>query len=149
MTPFRHVLVAHDFSAFADTAFERAVEIAARYGATLTVAHVYQPLVASIPEGLVLYSAAHFAEFMGQINDRLEQLRLRAVGLGATGATAIVRQGPPHVELCGYAREHSVDLIVVGSHGRTGVMHALVGSVAEKVVRKAPCPVLVVRSDAA
>lgn len=149
MTPFRHVLVAHDFSSFADVALERAVDVATRYDAQLTIIHVYQPIVASIPEGLVLYSAAHFAEFMGKLNDHLEAVRARAVELGARQATAAVRQGPPHAELCDYAREHAVDLIVVGSHGRTGLAHALAGSVAEKVVRKAPCPVLVVRGPAA
>ncbi len=149
MTPFRRVLVAHDFSSFADTALERAAEIAGRYGAALTIVHVYQPIVATIPDGLVLYSAAHFADFMGEINRHLEQLQQRALGFGATSTTTVVRQGPPHVELCDYAREHEIDLIVVGSHGRTGLMHALVGSVAEKVVRKAPCPVLVVRTEGA
>ena len=54
-------------------------------------------------------------------------------------------EGRPFVEIIRYARENEIDLIVISTHGRTGLKHALFGSVAEKVVRKAPCPVLVVK----
>ena len=54
-------------------------------------------------------------------------------------------EGRPFVEIIRYAREHDIDLIVMGTHGRSGLAHALMGSVAERVVRKAPCPVLTVR----
>ena len=57
------------------------------------------------------------------------------------------RQGPPFLEIIRYAKENEIDLIVLGTHGRTGLAHVLLGSVAEKVVRKASCPVLTVRSD--
>jgi nucleotide-binding universal stress UspA family protein len=56
-----------------------------------------------------------------------------------------VRQGPPFLEIVRYAQEANIDLIVLGTHGRGGLAHMLLGSVAEKVVRKAPCPVLTVR----
>ena len=57
------------------------------------------------------------------------------------------RQGPPFLEILRYAKEVNADLIVMGTHGRSGLVHMLIGSVAEKVVRKAPCPVLTVRPD--
>ena len=56
-------------------------------------------------------------------------------------------EGRPFVEIIRYARDHKIDLVVIATHGRTGLTHALFGSVAEKVVRKAPCPVLVVKRD--
>lgn len=59
----------------------------------------------------------------------------------------VIRMGTPFVEIVRYAKEKEIDLIVMGTHGRTGVVHALIGSVAEKVVRKAPCPVLTVRPE--
>ncbi len=58
---------------------------------------------------------------------------------------AIVTQGIPFAEIISTARENDIDLIVIGSHGRTGITHMMLGSVSEKVVRKAPCPVLTVR----
>ena len=63
------------------------------------------------------------------------------------GSCVIVRTGTPFVEIVRHAKENDVDLIVMGTHGRTGLVHALIGSVAEKVVRKAPCPVLTVRPE--
>ena len=57
------------------------------------------------------------------------------------------RTGPPFVEIIRYAKEHDVDLLIMGTHGRGGLAHMLLGSVAEKVVRKSPCPVLTVRPD--
>ena len=58
----------------------------------------------------------------------------------------VVRPGRPFLEIIRYAREHSIELVVMGTHGRTGLKHVLMGSVAERVVRKSPCPVLTVRS---
>ena len=65
----------------------------------------------------------------------------------AAGKTIVrvVRQGSPFLEIIRYAKEKGIDLIVIGTHGRTGLAHVFMGSVAEKVVRKAPCPVLSVR----
>jgi nucleotide-binding universal stress UspA family protein len=65
----------------------------------------------------------------------------------AKRVTRSVIRGTPFVEIVRYAREQNVDLIVMGTHGRTGLEHALIGSVTEKVVRKAPCPVLTVRPE--
>ncbi len=60
---------------------------------------------------------------------------------------AIVVQGVPFVEIISTAKENDIDMIVIGSHGRTGITHMMMGSVSEKVVRKAPCPVLTVRKS--
>ena len=67
------------------------------------------------------------------------------IGQSAKTIVKVVRQGPPFLEIVRYAQEANIDLIVLGTHGRGGLAHMLLGSVAEKVVRKAPCPVLTVR----
>jgi nucleotide-binding universal stress UspA family protein len=116
-------------------------------GARVTLVHVYQPLIAAIPDGLVLYSADQFADFHNKVAAQLDVAKADAERAGIANVETEVRQGAPHTEMVQFARDNAVDLIVMGSHGRTGLAHALVGSVAEKVVRKAPCPVLVVRGD--
>ena len=65
-------------------------------------------------------------------------------GLGKAPITAAMF-GKPHVQICAYAGEKQIDLIVIATHGRSGISHALMGGTAEKVVRKSPCPVLTVR----
>ena len=60
-------------------------------------------------------------------------------------AKKVIRTGAAFVEIIDYARSESMDLIIIGTHGRTGLEHILIGSVAERVIRKAPCPVLTVR----
>jgi nucleotide-binding universal stress UspA family protein len=76
-------------------------------------------------------------ERLSKIMANREQLELKP--------TFLVLSGAPYIEIVGYANDHAIDLIVMGTHGRGPVAHALMGSVAEKVVRNAPCPVLTVR----
>ncbi len=119
----REVLVATDFSEIADEAVRAARQHAERFGARLHLLHVLET-----------------AE--GDAAQRLAQL---SEGLGAS-VPVLVRApaGDPANEIARYASEHGVDLIVVGTHGRTGMSRALLGSVAERVIRTAPCPVLAV-----
>ncbi|MBT3878803.1 MAG: universal stress protein [Candidatus Scalindua sp.] len=84
-------------------------------------------------------------------NETLEQLRIKLLDCipeemrDDMDVEAIVIQGIPFVEIISTSREKEIDMIVMGSHGRTGISHMMLGSVSEKVVRKAPCPVLIVR----
>jgi nucleotide-binding universal stress UspA family protein len=119
----REVLVATDFSEIAEEAVRAARQHAERFGARLHLLHVLET-----------------AE--GDAGERLARL---GQGPGAT-IPVLVRApaGDPAHEIARYAREHGVDLIVIGTHGRTGVSRALLGSVAERVIRTAPCPVLAV-----
>ncbi len=66
---------------------------------------------------------------------------------GAVPSEAFVKVGLPFVEVVSFAKDEKIELIIVATHGHSGVEHVLFGSTAEKIVRKAPCPVLVVRSD--
>jgi nucleotide-binding universal stress UspA family protein len=143
----RRILVPIDFSADADVAMQYAIDLARSFGASVDVLHVVEnPLAAG------MWSAeAYRVEIAGlQINlvrDARERLRKEIARAGAlpNGLEHDVRVGHPATTIVDYAREKAVDLIVMGTKGRTGVAHVLAGSVAERVVRTAPCPVLTVR----
>ena len=79
------------------------------------------------------------------VNQRLDETEKKAGELGIEDIVKIIRFGNPYHEIINIAKEENVDLIVIGTHGRSGIAHFLIGSVTEKVIRTAPCPVLVVR----
>jgi hypothetical protein len=93
MTPFRHIMVPYDFSDFAKAALARAVDLAKRYGARVTLVHVYQPLIAAIPDGLVLYSADQFADFHNKVAAQLDVAKADAERAGIANVETEVRQG--------------------------------------------------------
>lgn len=143
----RRILVPVDFSPPSDYALAYAGSLAADFGASLHVLHVV--------EDRVLSGAWPAEVYLGQLpglRDELikdaeahveEGVKLAATrGLQATGQVLV---GLPFQTIIDSARAADVDLIVMGTHGRTGFTHLLLGSVAERVVRHAPCPVLVVR----
>lgn len=139
-------LVPVDFSVYADQAVEYAIRLAGKLDARLTLLHVIQPLPwgdggvgAALPYP---YSQALEAEITRCMQGYLAQM----AAAGIDGEMAVVH-GVPFQEIVATARLQQVDLIVMGTHGRTGLPHVLLGSVAEKVVRLAPCPVLVVRQS--
>jgi len=139
------ILVPIDFSPSADQAMAWAMDLARRYGASLIVAHVLQPVAwPASPDGLMLTPTDLLATTRRELDASLERTRasIEAAGIGAKAA---LLDGTPAAEIAALARRAGADLIVMGTHGRTGLQHALLGSVAEKVVRTAPCPVLTVR----
>jgi nucleotide-binding universal stress UspA family protein len=141
----KHVLVAHDFGETAQEALVYALDLAEQLKARVTIVHAYEIPIYGFPEGLALN-----AEVVGRIEavsaKALEGVveRARRPGVDVDG---VLRQGPAWSEIGGAAAEVKADLIVIGTHGRTGLAHALLGSVAEKVVRTAHCPVLTVHSS--
>lgn len=144
--PIRHILVAHDLNDTSDAALEYALNLARPLGARVTVLHAYEIPSLGAPEVLIL--ATDWTKQIGVVaRERLDKIVADARTSG-TPVTAELREGAAWREIDTVAREGSVDLVVVGSHGRHGLPHALLGSVAEKVVRTAPCPVLVVRAHA-
>ena len=140
MIAIKRILIPTDFSETSSAAIEYAIDLAGRYQASLHLLHVIEkravPPEAEFPLGI----------FEGQTvtRERLVGL-LTPVQRTAFRADFAVVIGSPSVEIARYAKAHEIDLIVMGTHGRSGVSHLLMGSVAEKVVRKAPCPVLTVR----
>ncbi len=144
MRPFKRILVPVDFSPHSEEAIRYAVDVAQKYGATLTLTHVYQPIAYSVPDGLVFYTPAQLGELLSELERQLEQMRVQAEKAGALRVESKMLQGVPSDEVAALAKDGGYDLIVMGTHGRTGLRHALMGSVAERVLRSAPCPVLTV-----
>jgi nucleotide-binding universal stress UspA family protein len=142
---FTRILVATDFSACADAALRAATALARAMGSTLAIVHVQSPLPAyAFAEGAAPDLARLEEDQRRWAQERLEQQAetVRASGLGVSTA---IRVGTPADEVVEAAREMGADLIVVGTHGRTGLNRLLIGSVAERIVRTAPCPVLTIR----
>ena len=143
----RHILVPTDFSQYANYAVDYALELAKTLQARLTFIHVIHltPLVTGDIGSLGISS--YLAEIESDAQQRMQTLLNRVHQQGGQGETTIV-QGVPFQVIIETAESRDVDLIVMGTHGRTGLTHVWMGSVAEKVVRLAPCPVLVTRGTA-
>lgn len=146
MSPFRKLLVPVDFSPSADEAIRVAAAMATAFGASLTVFHSCQIPVYPLPEGVVLPAASDLGAVLAAARTQVEREGALARALGVAGVDEAVAEGPAAAEIVRVAREGGYDLIVMGTHGRTGFRHLLLGSVAEKVVRTAPCAVLTVHA---
>jgi nucleotide-binding universal stress UspA family protein len=148
MRVFRRILHATDFSSASRPALARAIALARQNQAPLWVAHSLPPLVAPFG-GEVAYLPPGTYEAIDRsarehAQKQLETLVERAKQAGVR-ATALLLDGSPHEQIPRAARRTHADLLVIGTHGRTGLTKVLLGSVAERVVRLAPCPVLTVR----
>ena len=135
-----------DFSDASRAAMEVAADLARRTGAELVLLHAYPIPGYTFPDGSVVASPKMMQDLADQAERHLEEWRADAAKL--VGAPRVGTQkavGEPAAEIVSYAKSAGVDLVVVGTHGRTGLEHALMGSVAERVVRRAHCPVLTVR----
>ena len=146
MLTIKTVLVPTDFSDASESALRYGKAMAEKFGATLHVVHVMEDLLAHA------WAAEVYVSSMPQLRDEIEkESRLRLGALLTDGerkafrAETALLAGNPFLEIIRYAKTHGIDLIVMGTHGRGPIAHMLLGSVAEKVVRKSPCPVLTVR----
>jgi len=152
MVTYKNILFCTDFSANAQAALPYAIDLAKKYGAALHLLHVYQ-------------DAGHIAEFelssdtksdyirvaqlMGkEMEERLDALCQQIVKELGSCERKMVR-GKAYIEIVRYAKEMGTDLIVMGSHGLSGLEHVLFGSTAERVLRESPCNVLIVKRGAA
>jgi nucleotide-binding universal stress UspA family protein len=143
MIKLERILIPTDFSDYSKQASKYACELAKRFTAELHLLHVVQPLILPESGGLLPQDIV-----IGEEGSRKELEELTDPGFDqASRVIRKIQTGTPFVEIVRYARDNDMDLIVMGTHGRTGLIHALMGSVAEKVVRKAPCPVLTVRPE--
>jgi nucleotide-binding universal stress UspA family protein len=135
-----------DFSDASRAAMEVAADLARRFGAELVLLHAYPIPGYTFPDGSVVASPKMMQDLADQAQRHLEEWRLDAEKLaGAPRVAAEKGVGEPAAEIVAFARSNAVDLLVLGTHGRTGIEHALMGSIAERVVRRAHCPVLTVR----
>jgi nucleotide-binding universal stress UspA family protein len=145
--PFKKILCATDFSDDARRAFRASLDLEQGTGGSVTLLHVVQPPWYSMPPAG--YGFIETGDLAGQLDAiaarSLDEWRKSAIEEGYPPAEVVRAQGVPWHEIVEFAKRGSYELIVVGTRGRTGVARALLGSVAEKVVRHAPCAVLVVR----
>jgi nucleotide-binding universal stress UspA family protein len=145
MIPFRKILVPTDFSKHSSAAIDAAADLSRRYEASVTLAYVFEPVTYALPEGHVMQSPPQLDEMRSAFEQRLAQVATEAETAGALRVESKLLTGPVASEISDFAEKGEFDLIVMGTHGRTGLRHLVLGSVAEKVVRTAPCAVLTVR----
>ena len=147
MKLFRRILHPSDFSPASRRAFAKAVELAKGSGAQLLIVHVL-PALPLIPD--VYVAATTYDELLrGQrvgARRRLDRLVSNARASGARAMGVVLDFGAPAERIARFAKARHVDVIVMGTHGRTGVPRAILGSVAGRVVAMAACPVMTVRA---
>lgn len=146
MRPISKILVPIDFSAHSKVALQYAIDLALHYSAELTLVHVFDIGIYSMGDGSPMLDPAHFENIVNQIERDLDEAKRDALEAGLGSVRTKLLQGKPDHELQRAALEDGADLIVMGTHGRTGFRHLLMGSVAERLVRRAPCPVFTVKS---
>lgn len=144
MPRFHTVLVPTDFSDCSQAALQVALDFARALGSRLRLLHVYHPPALVFDSYGIQPAEPILLEVPAAARRRLEQQLEEVSGAGAE-ADGEVREGLAAEEIVAEARESGADLIVMGTHGHTGLEHVLLGSVAERTVRLAPCPVLTVK----
>lgn len=139
-TSIRRILCPVDFSEPSTQAYEYAVGLARALGAELHVAHAYQLPVYALPDGAMMPTAEVAASVSAEAQKSLDAMP------EAEGITVKrhLTEGVPHKEIDRLVDEYDIDLVVMGTHGRTGIARLLVGSVAERVVRTCSVPVVTV-----
>lgn len=150
LVTYRNFLVPVDFSEHSKKTIENATELAALTGACINILHVLQipDYPAAFYQGLYVEHEMvkrHVDMATREVNAQLSALTQQILAKGLD-AKPVFRLGNPYEEIVNAAKELAADLIVIGSHGRTGLGRFLLGSTAERVVQYAPCPVLVVKN---
>jgi len=141
MPEIRRILCPVDFSEPSENALDYAVDLASKFGADVQLVHVYQLPVYALPDGAMMAGPEFTTKVTGELQKALKDLAEKKTG--ATVETHLV-EGIPYKEVVRLAGELEADLIVMGTHGRTGIKHLLLGSVAERVVRSSRIPVITV-----
>jgi len=144
----KKVLVPIDFSDYSKSSLKYAVNFAKNFNASLVLVYVVEPVIypPDFSMGQIAIPAAGI-EMDKRAKEELNKLAEKEIP-SDLNVKKIIKTGKPFVEIVETAAEEDVDLIIIATHGHTGVEHILFGSTAEKVVRKAPCPVLTLREPA-
>jgi nucleotide-binding universal stress UspA family protein len=142
----KKILAPTDFSPHSERAVRYACRLAERFGADLHLLHILSDVIPAGPDPMLMPSLPpeFYQENEERARETLHGLLKPDWGTPAS-VTAEVRWGSPVESIVDYAQDHQIDMIVIATHGRTGLSHVLLGSVAERIVREAPCPVLTIR----
>lgn len=145
MVQMKKILVPVDFSDYSKHALKYAIEFAQQFNAEIILISVIEPMIypADFSMGQVAIPATD-QNLSERVEEELKNLDETEIA-GKVKSQRVIKSGKPFYEINETAREEDVDLIIIATHGHTGVEHLLFGSTAEKVVRKAPCPVLSLR----
>ncbi len=147
MIRLRKILLPTDFSDYSAAATKYACELAMKFDAELHLLHSLETHLDSTPGfGMGLALPTYIKESRDAAEKALAGV-LDPKWLTSRTVIQAVVEGSPKVQIIHYARKHDIDLIVISTHGRTGLAHVIMGSVAETIVRTAPCPVLTVRPE--
>lgn len=141
---FKKILYPIDFSEYTEEITNYAVSIAKKYSSELHLLHIIPNLNYYTPYESFL-TPENLIDMERNIEKEIEKDFNKVIKKIDVPVNKIIKTGVTFVEIIDYIKEEGIDLVVMGTHGRSGIEHILIGSVAEKVVRKSPCPVLTVR----
>jgi nucleotide-binding universal stress UspA family protein len=142
------ILIPFDFSEYSEKACNWAVGMAEKWQARVLLLHIVQrPTYPPVLMGSHFNAADFESGLRAEAETRVQEFAAK-IQRGGVSIDAKVIMGEPSWDICKVAEEEHCDLVIMGSHGRTGLGHVLLGSVAERVVRLSPCPVLVVGKNA-
>ena len=142
---FQKILVPLDFSEYTDEILNVAVQIAQKFGSTIHFLHVIPNMDYFTPYESFM-SAGNLVNIQREIEREVgKDMEAVAKKIQDIPVTKAIHTGVAVLEIVDYVRTERIDLVVMGTHGRGGLEHILIGSVAEKVIRKSPCPVLTIR----
>lgn len=150
MIRIKNILLPTDFSRFSLAAAPYAIELAEKYNAAVHLIHVEEdtpPIVSTHSMELSEESVEQSLD-----SEAFRGLKLAAAEIQKTGfnnLVPILKKGVEYEEIVSYCAEAAIDMVVIASHGRTGLLHTLLGSVADKVIRNCKCPVLVITPESA
>jgi nucleotide-binding universal stress UspA family protein len=142
----RKLLVPVDFSTHSAGAMRVAADLSRRFDAGLTLVHVYDAMIYALPDGFTFAPPQQLSSLLEALEAQLGRAKGQVLEAGASRVDTKLLQGLVAGEIVEFATREGYDLIVMGSHGRTGLQHLLLGSVAERVVRMATCAVLTTKS---
>lgn len=144
-TNIKKVLVPIDFSDYSKSALRYAVNFAKFFNAEILLIYVVEPIIypPDFSMGQIAMPSIN-TDWNNRAKEELDKLA-KNENIGNGKVRTVIKTGKPFAEIIETAKEESIDLIIIATHGHSGVEHILFGSTAEKVVRKAPCPVLTLR----
>ena len=145
MEQIKNILVPIDFSDYSKNALKYAAQFAKKFSAKIYLIYVVEPMIypADFSMGQVAIPSTDI-DLHSRAEEELNKLSKEIIN-GSLPVEILIKTGKPFVEIIEAASANDIDLIIIATHGHTGVEHLLFGSTAEKVVRKAPCPVLTLR----